>query len=270
MDSWISPELISDITSIWLPRVVGALLTLVIGFWLVSRLTKLLDRAMAARAVDSTLRPFIHSLINIGLKVLVLLSVAGMFGLETTSFIAVLGAMAFAVGMALQGSLGHFASGVLILLFKPYKVGDVVEAGGALGVVKEIQIFNTILTSFDNQVIIVPNGVVTSGVIKNINALGLRRVDLTFGIGYSDNIDKARSVIQSVVDRCPGILRDKPVDIFVSTLNDSSVDFAVRPWAESADYWTVYFFLQEEIKKAFDREGISIPFPQMDMHLIRD
>lgn len=267
MEQWISPELITQLFLAWAPRILGALLTLLIGFWLAKRLTLLADRGMERQQVDITLRPFLRSLVNVGLKVLVLLSVAGMFGLETTSFIAVFGALAFAVGMALQGSLGHFASGILILLFKPYKVGDVVEAGGILGVVQEIQVFNTILTSPDNQKIIVPNGLVTSGVIKNLNVLGIRRVDLTFGIGYTDNIDQARQVIQSVVDRCPEILRDRPVTISVSALNNSSVDFAVRPWVNSPDYWTVYFFLHEEIKKAFDREGVSIPFPQMDVHV---
>ena len=190
MESLLSPELYTSLVTVWLPRLLGALVTLLIGFWLANRITSITDKAMQRRQFDATLRPFIRSLVSVGLKVLVLLSVAGMFGLETTSFIAVFGAMAFAVGLALQGSLGHFASGVLILVFKPYKVGDLVEVGGHLGIVSEVQVFNTVLTSLDNQVIIVPNGVVTSGVIKNLNGLGVRRVDMTFGISYTDDIDK--------------------------------------------------------------------------------
>ena len=155
-----------------------------------------------------------------------------MFGIETTSFVAIFSALAFAIGMALQGSLGHFASGVMLLVFKPYKVGDLVDLGGNVGVVEEIQVFNTILLTPDNKKIIIPNGVVTGGVIQNISGQGEIRVDMTYGIGYDDNIDQARKVIQSVADTCPQILKDKPVDIFVSELADSSVNFVVRPWAK--------------------------------------
>ena len=257
---------ISDFFYDYSPKIVGAILTLIIGFWIVGWLTKMIKNLMAKRGIDESIRPFLASLINTGLKVLVILSVAQKFGIETASFVAIFGAMAFAIGMALQGSLGHFASGVMILIFKPFKVGDLVELGGKVGVVEEISVFNTVLLTPDNKKIIIPNGVVTSGVITNISGQGEIRVDMTYGIGYSDDIDKARSIIQKVADSCTHINHDKPVDIFVSELADSSVNFAVRPWCDSANYWDVFFYMQENIKKSFDKEGVSIPFPQMDIH----
>ena len=190
-----------------------------------------------------------------------------MFGVETTAFVGVLAAMAFAVGMALQGSLGNFASGVMILLFKPYKVGDLVSFQGFTGEVDEIQIFNTTLITIDNKKIIIPNSAVTSGPITNISGQGEIRVDQTFGIGYNDDIDKARAVIHKVAQSCPQVLKDKTVDIFVSELADSSVNFTVRPWAKSEHYWDVFFYMNENIKKEMDAANISIPYPQMDLHV---
>ncbi|MBR9919264.1 MAG: mechanosensitive ion channel [Bacteroidetes bacterium] len=248
------------------PKVVGAILMLVIGFWIAGRVTQMLKKAMRRRNLDESIRPFLASLVSTGLKVLVLLSVAQMFGFETTSFVAILGGLGFAIGIALQGSLGHFAGGVMILTFKPYRVQDLVDLGGKTGVVEEIGVFNTMLRTLDNKRVIIPNGVVTSDVITNISGQGEIRVDMTFGIGYGDDIDKARSVIQKVADSCPQVLKEKPVDIFVSELADSSVNFAVRPWAKSEHYWDVYFYMHENIKKSFDKEGVSIPFPQMDVH----
>lgn len=249
------------------PTVVMAILTLIIGLWIIGSLTKFANKSMKKRNVDDTIRPFLSSLINVGLKVLLLLSIAGMFGIETTSFVAVLGAMAFAIGLALQGSLGNFASGVMILLFRPYKVGDLVTIQGETGVIESIQIFNTVMLTPDNKKIILPNSIVTSGAITNISGQGEIRVDMTFGIGYSDDIDKAKKVIQQVADACPQVLKNKAVDIFVSELADSSVNFAVRPWAKSEHYWDVYFYMHEHIKKEFDKEEISIPFPQMDVYM---
>ncbi|MCB0704154.1 MAG: mechanosensitive ion channel [Saprospiraceae bacterium] len=248
------------------PKVLGAILMLIIGFWLAGWVTNMLKKMMAKRKLDNSVRPFLASLVNTGLKVLVLLSVAQMFGFETTSFVAILGALVFAIGMALQGSLGHFASGIMLLTFKPYLVGDLVNLAGNIGVVEEIGVFNTVLRTPDNKKVIIPNGVVTSGVIINISGQGEIRVDMTYGIGYTDNIDKARETIQQVADSCPNILREKPVDIFVSELADSSVNFVVRPWCKSENYWDVFFFMHENIKKAFDKEGVSIPFPQLDVH----
>lgn len=257
---------ISEMLVAYAPKVVGAIITLIIGFWLAGMITRVARKAMKSRGMDDTIIPFLCSLISVGIKILVLLSVAGMFGIETTSFVAIFGAMAFAIGMALQGSLGHFASGVMLLTFRPYKVGDLVDLGGNVGVVEEIGIFNTVLMTPDNKRLIIPNGVVTGGVITNISGQGEIRVDMTFGIGYNDDIDKARSIMQGVIKSCPQVDQSKPADIFVSELADSSVNFTVRPWANSAHYWDVYFYLNENIKKAFDKEGVSIPFPQMDVY----
>jgi len=257
---------LTDFITSYAPQVVGAILTLIIGFWIAGMITRAVKGLMTRNGMDETITPFLTSLVSVALKIMVLLAVAGKFGIETTSFVAIFGALAFAIGMALQGSLGHFASGVMLLIFKPYKVGDLVEAGGSTGVVEEIQVFNTVLKTPDNKKVIVPNGVVTSGTITNISGQGEIRVDMTYGIGYDDDIDKARAVIQKVAASCPQVIQDKPVDVLVSELADSSVNFAVRPWAKSEHYWDVYFYMHENVKKEMDKAGISIPYPQMDVH----
>ncbi len=249
------------------PKALGAILMLIIGFWIASKVAKIFKKQIEKQDVDTTVSTFLSSLIGIGLKILVVLSAASLFGIEVTSFIAIFSAIAFAIGMALQGNLSHMASGVLILFLKPFKVGDFIVTQGYQGTVKEVQIFNTILTTLDNRIVIVPNGAVMSGPIENLTTNGVRKVPMTFGIGYPDDIDKARNVIKQVADSCPNIDHEKPVDILVSELADSSVNFAVRPWCKAEDYWKVHFFMQEHIKKAFDKEGIGIPFPQMDIHL---
>ncbi len=261
-------EKLSELATTYMPQVIGAILTLIIGFWVVARISSALDRIMESRGIDQTVRPFLSSLVSVGLKVMLLLAVAGMFGIETTSFVAIFGALAFAVGMALQGSLGHFASGVLLLTFRPYKVGDLVTIGGGeTGEVVGIQIFNTVLKTLDNKRIIVPNGVVTSNVITNISGQGIIGVELTFGIGYNDSIDKAREVILRVGKECEWILDDPAQGVVVGELADSSVNLNTRPFCKSEHYWDTLFYMQEHVKKAFDAEGISIPFPQMDVHL---
>ena len=223
---------------------------------------------MKNKGMDETIRPFLSSLVSVGLKVMLLLTVANMFGIETTSFIAIFGALAFAIGMALQGSLGHFASGVMLLTFRPYRVGDLVEIGGGnVGTVEGIQIFNTVLATLDNKRIIVPNGVVTSNIITNISGQGNIGVELTFGIGYNDSIDKAREIILRVGKECEWILDDPAQGVVVAELGDSSVNLATRPFCNSDYYWDTFFYMQEHVKKAFDAEGISIPYPQMDVHM---
>lgn len=249
------------------PKVLGALLTLIIGFCLAGWVTRLVKKQMAKRELEPAVISFLGSFINIGLKILVLLSAATLFGLEVTSFIAIFSALAFAIGMALQGNLSHMASGVLILFFKPFKVGDFIVTQGHSGTVKEIQIFNTVLTTLDNRVIIIPNGAVMSGPIENLTVNAMRKVPLVFGIGYPDDIDKAREVIKQVVDNCPHVDHSQPVDILVTELADSSVNFAVRPWCKTEDYWNVHFYMHEHIKKEFDKAGVGIPFPQMDVHV---
>jgi len=191
-----------------------------------------------------------------------------MFGIATTSFVAIFGAMAFAIGMALQGSLGHFASGVMLLVFKPYKVGDLVDIGGGnVGSVEEIQIFNTVLRTLDNKKIIVPNGVVTANVMTNISGQETIGVELTFGIDYNDSIDKAREIILRVGDSCPWILKDPKQGVVVGELADSSVNLNTRPFCKSEHYWDTYFYMLENVKKEFDRDGISMPFPQIDLNV---
>lgn len=258
-------ELITEYT----PKVIGAILTLIIGFWIIGMIVSSVKKMMKKRDVDETIQPFLASLISVGLKIMLLLSVAGMFGVETTSFVAIFGAMAFAIGMALQGSLGHFASGVLLLIFKPYKVGDLVEIGGGqTGTVLEVQVFNTVLATLDNKRIIVPNGVVTSNVITNISGQGEIGVELTYGIGYGDDIDKARQVILDVGKNCEWVLDEPKQGVVVAELGDSSVNLATRPFVKSEHYWDAYFYMQENVKKEFDKQGIGIPYPTMDVNVV--
>lgn len=250
--------------------VIGAILTLIIGFWIIGRISRIARNAMERQGIEQSLRGFLGSIVSIGLKVLLLLSVASMFGIEVTSFVAIFSALAFAIGLALQGNLANFASGVLILIFKFYKVGDFIEANGHAGTVKDIQIFHTVLVGLDNRLIIIPNGGITSNPIQNYTSEGFRRHDLTVGIGYDDDIDKAKDVIQAVVERTPNVLPDRGIDIFVKELADSSVNFAVRFMTKNEDFWPAYKFFWEAIKKELDANAINIPYPQMDVHLNKE
>ena len=260
-------EQLENFIALYTMDVLGALITLILGFWVIGRVTRLVKRAMEARDIEVSLRSFLSSIVSIGLKVLLLLSVAGMFGIEVTSFIAIFSALAFAVGLALQGNLANFASGVLILIFKFYKVGDFIEVRGESGTVKEIQIFHTVLQPLNNSLIIIPNGQITSNPIQNYTALGERRHDLTIGIGYDDDIDKAREVINRVLKETPNVDFEKGYDIFVDQLADSSVNFKVRFVVDNDNFWPAQRHFIEHIKKEFDKEGIGIPYPQMDVHL---
>lgn len=255
------------LAAVYVPQLLLALITLYVGWKLIGLALKLLGKAMERSDVEQTLQKFLLSLSNALLKALLLISVASMVGIETTSFIAVLGAAGLAIGLALQGSLSNFAGGVLILLFKPFKAGDFIEAQGEAGVVEEIQIFTTMLKTGDNKTVIIPNGPLANGNITNYSTKPTRRVDFVFGIGYSDDIDKAREVLQGLLDNESRVLKDPESLIVVSELADSSVNFTVRAWVNSADYWGVYFDLTEAVKKAFDNQGISIPFPQQDVHM---
>lgn len=251
------------------PKVLGALVVLILGLLLISWITKLLRKGFIKAKVDETLVPFLASMVNITLKALLIISVASMVGIATTSFIAVLGAAGLAIGLALQGTLGNLAGGVMILLFKPYKTGDLIEAQGFLGLVEEIHIFITKLRSPQNELIIIPNGAISNGSIKNYTETGARRVDCTIGISYDSDIKKAREVLMGVMSAHEKVLQDPAPAVSVSELADSSVNLAVRPWVKPEDYWDVYFYIYEEGKLALDKNDITIPFPQQDVHLIQ-
>jgi small conductance mechanosensitive channel len=238
-----------------------------VGKWLANLLTRTLRKVLQRQEIDVTLERFVCSLVRTVLLVFVIIAAISALGVQTTSFIAVLGAAGLAVGLALQGSLSNFAAGVLIVLFRPYKVGDWVEAAGISGAVVEVQILTTILKTGDNKQVIVPNSQIMSSVITNYSANDTRRIDLVVGVGYDDDLDRVREVLTEVVAAEERIMEEPAVTIAVSELADSSVNFVVRPWVKSSDYWGVYFDLNETIKKRFDQEGISIPFPQQDVHL---
>ncbi len=248
-------------------KVLGALAILIIGIWIARQIKKLLIKLMERSKVDPTLISFVASLAYVILQVFVIVAALEKLNIKTTSFVAVLGAAGLAVGLALQGSLSNFAAGVLMIIFKPFKVNDVVDAGGVLGTVREISIFTTVIDTLDNRKTIVPNSKLTADNITNYSANQTRRVDLVAGISYSDDIDKARAAIQAALGEVSGILESPAPDILVSEMADSSVNFSVRPWCRPSDYWGVYFGVTEAIKKCFDAEGISIPFPQRDVHL---
>ena len=252
------------------PKLVLAILTLIIGLWIIKGLTRTIRKIMEKKELDPSLNGFILSLFSNLLKVLLGISVAGMVGIEMTSFIAILGAAGLAVGMALSGTLQNFAGGVMLLVFKPYKVGDYVEMQGYAGTVKEIQIFQTILLTPDNVTIIIPNSPISTGAMKNYSTQEQRRVDFLFGIGYDDDIDQAKSVLMKLINADSRILKDPEAFIGVKEHGDSSVNLVVRVWANASDYWAIYFDMMENVKKEFDKEKISIPYPQRDVHIYQE
>ena len=259
---------LSEIGVEYAPKVLMAILTLIIGFWIIKKLMHVLDKSLAKRGMDESLSKFISSLVSAILKVMVLLSVAAKFGVDTTSFVAILGGLMIGVGMALNGSLGQIASGVMLMIFKPFKVGDLVEiGGGSIGSVNAISAFNTELATLDNKKIFVSNSNVTGNTITNISGQGTVGVELTFGIGYGDKIDKARDVILQVGKNCPYILDEPAQGVVVANLGDSSVDLATRPFCKSEHYWDVMFYMKENVKKAFDAQGVGIPYPTMDLNV---
>jgi len=263
-------ETATELTMSYGPKLVAAIAVWVIGGWIVKLILKGIDKTMEKGKTDASLRPFLSGLIGGLLKVMVVITALGMLGIEMTSFIAILGAAGLAVGMALSGTLQNFAGGVMILIFKPFKVGDVIDAQGYVGAVKEIQIFNTMLKTPDNKTIIIPNGGLSTGTMVNFSTEERRRVDWTIGVGYGDDLDKARAVIQRLCDNDSRILTDTAVLIAVSELADSSVNFTVRAWVNAADYWGVFFAMNENVYNTFNKEGLNIPYPQMDVHVHKD
>lgn len=251
-------------------RILAALAILVIGRIVAGAIRKVLARAMERSRVDTTLISFVTNVTYVALMAFVVIAAVGKLGVQTASFVAVIGAAGLAIGLALQGSLANFAAGVLMIIFRPFRVGDYIEGGGMAGTVEEISIFTTHLKSPDNRSIIVPNAKITSDSIVNYSAKEIRRVDLVAGVSYSDDIDKVKSVLWDIINSDERVLKDPAPTIALFELADSSVNFVVRPWVKSGDYWSFYFEIYEKIKKRFDAEGISIPFPQQDVHLYNE
>ena len=242
-------------------KVIGAIVIWIIGTWIIKKIIRGIGKVMSKNNYDVSLQKFLLNLIGWGLKILLFLVILSQLGIETTSFAAILAAAGLAVGMALQGSLGNFAGGVLIMIFKPFKIGDLIEGQGELGVVKEIEIFTTKLTGLSNREIIIPNGALSNGNIINYSTEGTRRVDLVFGVSYDADIKQSKDVIMSVLTSHPKILKDPAPAVTVLELADSSVNFAVRPWCKTDHYWDVYFDVTENVKEALDKAGIEIPYP---------
>ena len=250
------------------PKILLAIVILLVGLWLINKFVKLIGKLMEKRKVDSSLFGFFKSLISVVLKIMLAISVLSMLGIETTSFIAILGATGLAIGMALSGTLQNFAGGIMILIFKPYKVGDFIRTQDYEGEVMEIQIFHTVINTLEHKKVIIPNSPISAGTLVNFTAKPYRRVDITFGIGYGDDIDKAREVIMGVIKEESKIMNEPEAPfVKIVSLGDSSVNFTVRVWALNEHYWDVYFYLNEYVKKAFDKNGVSIPFPQQDVHV---
>jgi small conductance mechanosensitive channel len=248
-------------------KIVAALVILVVGRWAARLLSNLVRKGMVKAKVDETLAGFTQHLCYIAILVFVVIAALEKLGVRMTSFVVVIGAAGLAIGFALQGSLANFAAGVMLIIFKPFKVGDYVEAGGKAGTVEETQIFNTILNSPDNVRIIIPNGQVTAGNIMNYTANGTRRIDLVVGVSYEDDLKKAQQVIENLILNDERILKEPAHTVAVSELGESSVHFVVRPWVNSADYWAVRFDITEKIKLALDKNDITIPYPQRDIHM---
>jgi len=243
------------------PKIIGAIAIWIIGSWVIKTLLKGVRKAMDKRDYDVSLKKFLLNLLGWIFKVVLIVVVLGTVGVETTSFAAILAAAGLAIGLALQGSLGNFAGGVLLMIFKPIKIGDLIEAQGEIGVVKEIEIFTTKLTGLSNKEIIIPNGALSNGNIVNYTTEGTRRVDLVFGVGYDSDIKQTKEVLSQVLTSNPKILKDPAPTIALSELADSSINFVVRPWCNAEDYWDVYFTVTEQTKEALDAAGIEIPYP---------
>ncbi|UCF91814.1 MAG: mechanosensitive ion channel [Desulfobacterales bacterium] len=248
-------------------KVVAAIVIFVVGRWVALGVAKIIKRVMIKSKVDETLVAFVRNLSYIALLAFVVIAALNQLGIQTASFIAVLGAAGLAIGLALQGSLGNFAAGVLMIIFKPFRVGDFIEGAGTAGTVEKIEIFTTQLRTPDNKTIIVPNAKLTGDNITNFTVKGTRRVDFVFGIGYGDDIDKARGIIKEIIDQDGRVMKEPAPMIVVSALADSSVNLTVRAWTSADDYWSFYFDTTEKVKKEFDARGVSIPFPQRDVHI---
>jgi small conductance mechanosensitive channel len=265
MEEWL-PKVMELITFYGL-KIIAALVVFIVGRWIARGVEKLIARILTRKNVDPTVVSFVEHLVYIGLITFVIIAALAQLGIQTTSFIAVIGAAGLAIGLALQGSLANFAAGFLMIIFKPFKAGDYIDGGGAAGTVEKIEVFTTQLKTVDNKVVIIPNAKMMGDNIVNYSAKDTRRVDLDFGVSYGDDIDKVRKILADVVKNESRVLKDPETMIIVKELADSSVNFQVRAWTKTADYWGVYFDMVETVKKQFDASGISIPFPQRDVHV---
>lgn len=248
-------------------NIAAALLTLLVGYFAANLLSGGVVKVMKARRLDATVTEFVGSILKYAILVFVVIAALGRVGVQTASFVAIIGAAGLAIGLALQGSLSNFAAGFLLIIFRPIKAGEFIEVAGTAGVVQSVQLFTTTLTTGDNKMVVVPNSAILNGTIVNYSRMAQRRVDMTFGIGYSSDLRKAKSILARLVAEDSRILRTPEVTIAVAALADSSVNIVVRPWVNSADYWPVWFDFHEKVKLAFDAEGIEIPFPQQVVHL---
>jgi small conductance mechanosensitive channel len=267
MENSEMPSVSVDILTQFGYKILAAVAIFIVGRWIAKRLVDLARKMMAKGDLEDTLEHFLGNLLYAILMTVIVIAAINQLGVQTTSLLAVVGAAGLAIGLALQGSLSNFASGVMIVAFRPYRVGDVIEAGGVSGTVVEVQIFTTVLKSPDNKKIIVPNSQIMAGTIVNVSANPTRRLDLVAGCGYDDDLDKVRRVLEEIVAADDRVLSDPEPTIAVVELADSSVNFVVRPWVNAGDYWPTHFAMTEAIKKRFDAEGISIPYPQQDVHM---
>ena len=260
-------EKIIDFGFEYIPKLIGGIIVLIIGLWITKLITKAVGRSLVKSNIDQSLVPFLKSLTNIILKALVAITVMGMIGIQMTSFVAIIGAAGLAVGLALSGTLQNFAGGVIILILKPFKIGDFIEAQGYTGTVKEITIFSTMLNTPDKKLVIIPNGPLSTGALTNFSAEPLRRVDWTFAIAYGDDVEDFKRAMNDFIAADARILKDPAPFMGLSELADSSVNFAVRVWVDGPDYWNVFFEMNEKVYTQFAAYKLNIPFPQMDIHV---
>jgi small conductance mechanosensitive channel len=260
-------QMVKDLVTLWGIKFIVAVVILIVGIWIAKLLRNMAKKLLRKREIDETIVSFLGSLVYVAMVMVVIIAVLRQVGIETTSFIAIIGAAGLAIGFALQGSLSNFAAGILMLVFRPFKAGDFIEGGGTMGVVEKIHIFTTQLKTPDNKVVIVPNAKIMGDNITNYSAKDQRRVDLIFGISYGDDMKKAKKVMEDVLAKNERVLKDPAPTIGVVELGDSSVNIVCRPWVKTSEYWPVRFDITEKVKEAFDKEGISIPFPQRDVHV---
>jgi len=254
----------------WAPKLVGAILVLLIGLWIIGMVTNVIRKGMEKSGLDGDVIPFLSSMINVVLKVLLLLTVAGMVGIETTAFIALIGMAGLAIGMALQGTLSHFAAGVMVLIFKPYRVGDLVDLQGQLGHVNEIQVFNTIITTLDNKKVIIPNGIATSGIMTNLSTNEYLRVDLNVAMPYEEDFEKVKAIIMDAIKATPKVMKEHAPTVEIEKFGEHNILLAVRPYATTADYWDVYFGVYKNVKAALGKSGIKVAYPKRELININD